>query len=293
VPNDDRSQRSDPDDGLHGLADASIELAGALAGGALGLVGGPVGALGGAALGVAVQRGASAVLGRLRDRERQRAEATLVLIAADAQEHRERNEPPRRDGFFDSRDSLRPDAEEILEGVLRHAAETWEERKLPYLAHLYGSVAHDPSILPETAVFLLHIADGLTYRQMLALAARFDLDSYNEVAVESIEDHGQRKGNDLGVYAEEDALVERGLLGVRNVKSGDVVHPSVLWGDGRSAPRVLTKLGRLLASTLRLDLVPQDEMKRWADFDLRQRPSARYAPTPNRRTSAEGEGVGH
>jgi phage tail tape-measure protein len=39
------------------LTEGGIELAGALAGGALGLIGGPAGVLGGATLGVALTRG--------------------------------------------------------------------------------------------------------------------------------------------------------------------------------------------------------------------------------------------
>jgi hypothetical protein len=219
VPDDERSHRSQSED-VFDAAEMGTELAGALAGGALGLIGGPAGALGGAALGVAVQRGARAALGRLRDRERERAGATLLLIAADAQQRRERHQRPRDDGYFDARDGLRPDAEELLEGVLRQAAETWEERKLPYLAHLYGSVAHDSSILPETAKFLLRIADGLTYRQMLGLAARYDHVRYNGFVMQALEEASTRKPADLGITAEENALVDQGLLGVRAKDSG-------------------------------------------------------------------------
>ena len=38
--------------------------------------------------------------------------------------------------LFDERDGLRSEEQELLEAVLLTAANTYEERKLPYLAHL-------------------------------------------------------------------------------------------------------------------------------------------------------------
>jgi hypothetical protein len=71
--------------------------------------------------------------------------------------------------------------------------------------------------------------------------------------------------------AEETALVDRGLLGVREKSSGQVVHPSTLWGSGADEPRVITPLGKLLASVMRLDLISDPELEGWAEFDLRRR----------------------
>lgn len=106
------------------------------------MIGGPLGALGG----VAVQRAARAVVVRLSRREEERAGAALVLIERDVDDREKRGERLRDDDFFDERDGMRPDAEELLEGVLCHAAQTYEERKVPLLARLYSGVAHDSAI---------------------------------------------------------------------------------------------------------------------------------------------------
>jgi hypothetical protein len=271
MPSGGERDEEDRDDVLD-VGEAATDLVGALAGGAVGSIGGPPGIVLGAAVGVAAQRGARVALDRLRGRERTRAEAAVLIIAADAEGRRERDESPRNDGFFDPRGQLRPDAEELLEGVLRHAAETWEEEKLPYLAHLYDSVAHDPSIGPETARFLLRLAGDLTYRQLLCLAAQQDRDRYNHFMLKGLDEKfGTRRSPDVGVTAEEEALVARGLLGVRNPKSGEVIDPAITWQGEEPAPRVITPLGNTLASVLRLDLVPDAELERWAKFDLLHR----------------------
>ncbi len=100
----------------------------------MGLVGGPVGAIGGAALGVAVQHTAGALMGRLNRREEARVGAALLLMDEDTRPREARGERPRQDGFFDDPGALRPDAEDLLEAVLRGAAGPYEERKLPLLA---------------------------------------------------------------------------------------------------------------------------------------------------------------
>lgn len=235
------------DDDFFAIAGVGADLAGALAGGALGLVGGPAGALGGATLGVAVQRGARAVMDQLRGREGERAAATLLLIAADAQQRHNRGELPREDGFFDSQDGMRADAEELLEGILRQAAETWEERKLPYLAHLYGAMAHDSTISPGTAVFLMRLADSLTYRQLIAIAARLDRDHVRDLAYGLLETQGS---GDLGWMEESFSSQEQALV------DASMIH-TTHWGTQ------ISPLGHRLAMAMRLDLIGDDEFEKW------------------------------
>jgi hypothetical protein len=197
------------------LARAGTELAGALAGGAVGTIGGPVGIAAGAAAGVVVQRAARAVAARLSSREAQRAGAALVLIESEVGRRRDRGEGPRDDGFFDERGGLRPDAEELLEGVLRHAASAYEERKVPLLARLYSETAHDASTPAEDALFLLRVAADLTYRQFVLLGV---LAHHERFADDLMRGHTLRQEGafepDPALLHELDDLGDQRLVGV-------------------------------------------------------------------------------
>jgi hypothetical protein len=66
---------------------------------------------------------------------------------------------------------LRPEAQELLEAILLASANCFEERKLPFMAHMYNGVAYDPTISAGDSLFLVRMADQLTYRQLESLAA--------------------------------------------------------------------------------------------------------------------------
>ncbi len=57
-------------------------------------------------------------------------------------------EEPRADRFFEAEGEHRTTAEEILEGVLLRAGDSYEERKVQYIARLYaGIVSMTTSVL--------------------------------------------------------------------------------------------------------------------------------------------------
>ena len=63
---------------------------------------------------------------------------------------------------------------------MRQAAETYEERKVPLLARLYSAVAHDATVSPELAIYLVRIAGDLTYRQFVALGLYANYEEHKE-----------------------------------------------------------------------------------------------------------------
>src|SRR3954454_17348052 len=132
------------------LVDGGADLAGAIGGVGAGAFAGP---WVGAAVGVAIRQAVAVVGSAFSRREEERIGAAILTIADDAQACQDRGERPRDDGFFDRRGELRPDAEELLEGVLREAAASYEELKVPLLAHLFSSVAHDESVRTEDAKY--------------------------------------------------------------------------------------------------------------------------------------------
>ena len=77
------------------------------------------------------------VIGRVTDRAAVRGGAAVGIIATDAQDRRDRGEEERSDGFFDDRGNLRAEAHELLEAILLVSANCFEEKKLPYVAHIF------------------------------------------------------------------------------------------------------------------------------------------------------------
>jgi hypothetical protein len=248
------------------------QLAGALVAGGVGLVGGPAGALGGAAAGwvagEALAKLGVEVMSRVTGRGQERAAATVLMIEQDRREHEDRGESPRQDGFFDDRGDLRPEEHELLEAVLLSAANTFEERKLPYLAHLFDGVKFDASLKTADALFLSRIADQLTYRQLqgLAVIASYEQHEMGLVEAKTAHETGSRRP-DPAFMREFDDLATRGLVGVEST-SLVIRTPNELVGQGvlsnyAYAQTRLTGSGRLLHRLMRLDEIPTSERMSW------------------------------
>ena len=106
--------------------------------------------------------------GRERDRAARAFKAAIDRIGANLA----RGDSLRDDGFFDERRSDDPkpsDAEEILEGVLRAAVESAEQRKADRLGELYAYIASNSAITPGHANYLIALVRRLTYQQLLFL----------------------------------------------------------------------------------------------------------------------------
>jgi hypothetical protein len=131
--------------------------------------------MGGAAAGVLITRTIRLVGIDVYDRlmvrrQQQRVGAALGVALADGQADREAGRPVRDDGFFDAQDGLRSDSEEILEGVLLHAANAYQERKIRHLGAILPSLAVRPEIPPAGGHWLTQLADRLTWRQFVILS---------------------------------------------------------------------------------------------------------------------------
>jgi hypothetical protein len=162
------------------LIEGSSELAGATAGAAIGLLGGPAGVLGGAAAGVAVTRvlkrvGADVKQRLLGPREEVRIGTAAAYAAVAIDNALKSGKEPREDGFFKAAESnQRPPADELLEGVLIKARDSYEEKKVPLLGLLYATIAFHEEISPAHANHLLELGSRVTYRQLVAMAVAAD-----------------------------------------------------------------------------------------------------------------------
>jgi hypothetical protein len=173
------------DDPLHRslrkMLEAGASLGGAGTGAGIGtIIAGPAGTIVGAGAGWAAEK-LMAVAGEMALRHlAPRAQVRVgrvVLLAHDEISARIMNGEQPRDELRDDVMPGRSPAEELVEAVLKASADTHEERKLPYLAHLLAAIAFEADLTPAHENQLISIADGLTYRQLVELAVYAEITS--------------------------------------------------------------------------------------------------------------------
>lgn len=164
---------TDEIDKVRGFIDCGSEIAGGVAGAAVGMIAGPTGALLGAAagpiIGKALRKTCVEISERLLGhRERARAGAVAAYAFVAIRERLDNGGSPRNDGFF-SVDTDRSDAEEIFEGVLLKGKNEHEEKKLRFFANIFVTATFDDRFTSGTLNRALKTAEGLTYRQLCLL----------------------------------------------------------------------------------------------------------------------------
>ena len=240
---------------------------GGLAGAAIGLVATP---LAGAPAGVVVKEvvasaGHELYHRLLAPRQAARVGAALATTIVDAQEQLEAGATQRQDGFFEERGEDRSEAEEIFEAVLIHAANAYQEKKLPYIGRFFSRLSFRTDIATAEAHRLLRVADGLSYRQLVLIAyighgapaPGFDLSEMKRA---------QASGEfyDAGIFDELEELSSvLGLIGVGQ-PGGEVSLTERFIGAAESRALDLSRLqltrsGRLLFELMGLDLVPESD----------------------------------
>lgn len=253
-------------------------VGGALAGTALTLMAGPfVGSASGEAVARVLRRVGFEIERRfLAPRQERRIGEAYKAAAEGVARELEAGHVVRTDGFFDQPD---PDHEspagEILEGVLRTAADEWEQRKVPYIGRIFAMLSFDPSVSPSDANYLLKLAERLTYQQVVLLAfweaAQDPKRPYKKevmsAGLRQAEGHSRPKAT---ILAEINDLASRGLVGV--VPEGESVVPEEatiagLEAFGTFGGRVdltrvgLTNMGRTLYRLMGLDEVPDRDFQ--------------------------------
>lgn len=161
--------------GLRKLIKTGGDIAGGAVGGAITfLIGGSAGAILGGAGGVAAAAalkhiGQEASERLLGPREKVRIGGVLAIAAEEIRQRVEKGESVRTDGFFESHNEGRPDAEEVAESILLKSQREAEEKKIPYMGQLFAAVAFDSQISAQMAHQIIKIAEQLTYRQLCIL----------------------------------------------------------------------------------------------------------------------------
>jgi len=102
----------------------------------------------------------------LTPKETDRIGSSLAIALGRIQERIQEGAQPRQDGLFD------PDSDPrgLLEGTLRSAARSYDEKKVSFIGAFYASFVFDEEMSINTAHFLLTLLDRLTYHHLCALA---------------------------------------------------------------------------------------------------------------------------
>ncbi len=138
-------------------------------GGLLGLIlAGPPGILLGAAATALFGEGIRSVL----DRAANGRAVTVLTLARERiwTEMKSGGAVLRSDGFLDDSVSGRSDAEEVLEQIVQAAQQEPEERKLPFMANLYASIAFRDDVDRGMATLFVRTAEQLSYRQLCLIS---------------------------------------------------------------------------------------------------------------------------
>jgi hypothetical protein len=228
-------------------------------------VAGSAGAIGGPVLGIAIGKVLSRIGLEVYDRlvvtrQRLRVGAFLGFALSDAEERAAGGEPLRDDGFFEERGSRRSDAEELMEGLLLQAADAYQELKLRHLGAILPSLAVRRDVSAADGHWLMHLAERLTWRQLVVLAIFHDPpdDSWflNRVDMRAGSTSFRDEVEELGSLR---------LLGVEDGQGGVVEAANTLgrslWSRSMMGWRP-TNQGRLLVEIARLDEVPEVERQR-------------------------------
>ena len=150
--------------------ETGADIAGGIAGGAIGLIGGPAGAILGGGLGVALTSGVKEIVNRnLAEREKSRTAASVAYIFTGIQNKLDSGIQVRQDSFFDSSNG-RSSAEELFEGVLLKCKDQYQEKKIKYISKIFEKATFDTGISPETANQILSMAESFTYRKYCVIS---------------------------------------------------------------------------------------------------------------------------
>lgn len=157
------------------IIEAGSDVAGAVTSTATGLVlGGPAGALAGASLSPifsrAIKRTCSEIFELLGWTQKKRVGALISYAAVFYQDQLTAGKEVRNSWFC--QDGSEAESNELIEGCLLKARDTYQEKKLKHIAKLLGSLPFW-DISPELANQSLILAEKLTYRQYCVLSLAF------------------------------------------------------------------------------------------------------------------------
>jgi len=226
------------------------------------MLAGPEGAFVGAAAAPVVEQAILAIRDRFGGRSRRRYEQVAREVLKDLS-------PELADSaFLTGTGDGRSLGEELLESVLTEAAYSYDERRLPYLATLYVSLASGRGDVAEDARMIVRRAQVLSYRQLVLLRL-YCVAQKPPWEARLVEAQPAGLGNHPtdGVTIEMNELVDQRLIGMIGADGGTVRFSGTYGGmAGWSASHVTTSgplaLGLQLEALMCLSRIPDDDLTR-------------------------------
>lgn len=218
------------------------------------LIGGPAGSVVGGALGPVVKRGLQEIVQRvLSHREQVRVSAAAQFAIERYQAVVAAGQRPRAD--------LPPSGDkgvdELLEGILQKARNSYQEKKVRLLANIFADFAFTPGVSVEDAHAVLSVVEGMTYRQLVLLEV---FRVQNGKGLRTTDYRGQNPGtlSKLSILEDSYQLFLRGL--VVNQAPGAANSEFLMgWHDVNPAQMKVTPLGTLLCSLAGTDVIPEED----------------------------------
>jgi hypothetical protein len=189
-----------------------------------------------------------------------RAGAAFTIAAQVIADRLEAGETPRRDGFFEGAPGRRSAAEELLEGVIHAASESYEEQKVPFLGCLYSNLVFDETVSREHANFLINRARGLSFQQLVIIAMVWEGDFERLVQAALRDTPPQRVFFAEEVALEAYELEQLALLGAGE-PGGRLSSGGLTFADPTARPLselTLSGVGHRLFELLNLSAIPPD-----------------------------------
>lgn len=158
-------------DRISQLLQLGSEIAGSAVAGAIGyLAAGPVGAAAMGALGASAQITLREMATRyLSNREAIRIGGAAAIALDDIKVRIENGDQVRNDVFMEKDAFGNRPCEEILEGILLKAKDSYEQKKVLYFAKLYVEIVFDDTCTMPEANYLINLSEDLTYMQFCLL----------------------------------------------------------------------------------------------------------------------------
>ena len=246
-----------PNSKLERALNVGADLLGAAAGGFLGAVSG--GDLGLGAIssmtGTSIASVGRDVVSRLLSpRQEARVGAVFLHAGATMRAMEVMGSTIRDDGFWEGEHS---EGSEFAEGVMLTAMDTFEERKLPYLANVLAQVALEDSIDAATANLAIRISRELSWMEMCILGIVMRPDDF------PLPERRRYVPPAWDSWTVSNALNQisgdSGLLRYRRPEPTE--NEEIPGFDLRLSALALSSSGQLVGGLMRLDQIPTDDLR--------------------------------
>src|ERR1019366_9520486 len=147
-------------------------------------------------------------------RQQVRVGATLGYLAADAAKLSVAGAVLRGDTFFEADESGRSSADELCEGVLLSAADSFQEKKLRHLGAILPAASVRVDVSAADALWICRLVDRLSWRQLTLIALLLDPPTDLLVLRDIEKDQGRERRASGAFMSEVEELTTFGLLDV-------------------------------------------------------------------------------